>query len=195
MALFNRRTFPPVGELVSRNAARASGQNIWFSGKSCVHGHRTWRYVKTNKCVDCERATGLKKYAARMTDGGLALRVKAQDWRRTNPAAYALANLKRRAKEAGFEFSLTRDDLLFPERCQCCNQVMEIGETPSGAPTRQSPSVDRIDSAKGYTPDNIAFICFRCNVLKRDGTVEEFEKIIAYMRRVASSKVVRLKAV
>lgn len=195
MANFNKRIFPPVGEIVSRDAARASGSDIFFTGRACIRDHVTWRYTRTNQCVACARFHGSRKYAERMADGGETLRVAAKNWRRVNPAAYALANIKRRAKDYGLEFSLTKADLVFPENCACCGQRMEIAATEAGGPARHSPSVDRIDSAKGYTPDNIAFICYRCNTLKKDGTVEEFENIIAYMRRSGPQAVAYLSLV
>lgn len=30
---------------------------------------------------------------------------------------------------------------------------------------------------------NVAVICFHCNVKKNDGTIEDFERIIAYIKR------------
>jgi hypothetical protein len=44
-----------------------------------------------------------------------------------------------------------------------------------------SPSVDRIDSSKGYTIDNIQIISWRANRIKNDSTPEELKKIANYM--------------
>jgi hypothetical protein len=43
-----------------------------------------------------------------------------------------------------------------------------------------SPSVDRIDSRKGYTSDNIHIISWRANRIKNDSTPEELVKIANY---------------
>lgn len=40
-----------------------------------------------------------------------------------------------------------------------------------------SISFDRIDSAKGYTVDNVIVISYRANRLKSDATLEELRKI------------------
>lgn len=48
----------------------------------------------------------------------------------------------------------------------------------------RSPSLDRIDPAGGYTRDNVRVISMRANILKRDASIEEMEKVIAYMRRM-----------
>ncbi len=42
---------------------------------------------------------------------------------------------------------------------------------------RFSPSIDRIDSSKGYTPDNCQFVLWAINVFKGDGTLEEMYEI------------------
>lgn len=44
-----------------------------------------------------------------------------------------------------------------------------------------SPSIDRIDNAKGYTKDNIHIISWRANRLKNDGTAEEHLAIYKYI--------------
>jgi hypothetical protein len=40
-----------------------------------------------------------------------------------------------------------------------------------------SMSIDRIDSTKGYTPENTWLICRRANMIKNNATFEEFETI------------------
>ena len=50
-----------------------------------------------------------------------------------------------------------------------------------GMPGSESPSLDRIDPTGGYTPDNIRVISYRANWIKNDGTLDEHQKIAAYM--------------
>jgi hypothetical protein len=45
-----------------------------------------------------------------------------------------------------------------------------------------SPSIDRIDSSKGYTKDNVRVISWRANKLKNNGTLEELEAVVRYMK-------------
>lgn len=42
-----------------------------------------------------------------------------------------------------------------------------------------SPSLDRIDSSKGYTPENIWVISARANRIKSDATLEELKRLVA----------------
>jgi hypothetical protein len=54
-------------------------------------------------------------------------------------------------------------------------------------------SLDRIDSALGYTPGNVAIISTRANHIKRDASVAELRKIIAYIQKY-TKKVPRARA-
>jgi hypothetical protein len=49
-------------------------------------------------------------------------------------------------------------------------------------------SLDRIEPRHGYVRGNIGVLCYRCNNLKRDGMLDEFEAISAYMRRALDKK-------
>jgi len=42
--------------------------------------------------------------------------------------------------------------------------------------------LDRIIPELGYVKENIKVISFKANSLKRDGSIEDFEKIIRYIR-------------
>ena len=54
-----------------------------------------------------------------------------------------------------------------------------------------SPSLDRIDSSKGYTPDNVWVISRRANIIKHDATLEELllisKNLGEYLNKKASS--------
>lgn len=75
-----------------------------------------------------------------------------------------------RAKKKGIEFNLTVEDIEIPEVCPVLGTPMK------------SPSLDRFDNSRGYTPDNIRVISTRANMIKSDSTLEELERIVAYMR-------------
>ena len=47
-----------------------------------------------------------------------------------------------------------------------------------------SPSIDRIDSNLGYTPDNVHVISWRANRIKNDSTPDELTAIADYMRKL-----------
>jgi hypothetical protein len=45
-----------------------------------------------------------------------------------------------------------------------------------------SPTLDKVDNAKGYVRGNCHVISWRANRLKSDGNADEHEKIAAYIR-------------
>jgi hypothetical protein len=96
----------------------------------------------------------------------------------SDPVLFMLRNAKNRAKELGREFSIERSDVVIPEICPVLGIPIEKGTGPFQP---NSPSLDRIDSSLGYVKGNIAVISWRANCLKRDGTLDEFRKIVAYM--------------
>ena len=79
---------------------------------------------------------------------------------------------KRRAKVKNMPFTLTREDITVPEKCPVFGVPM-VGE--------YVPSLDRIDSSKGYTKDNIQVISNRANVLKNNATAEELFAVARFI--------------
>jgi hypothetical protein len=102
----------------------------------------------------------------------------AYEDRRKNPVRYMLRNSRNRAKEIGVEFALLPEHIVIPEFCPVLGMRLEQFDPKAWA----SPSIDRLDNSKGYTPDNIKIISNRANMIKRDGTLEEHEAIVRYMR-------------
>ena len=92
-----------------------------------------------------------------------------------NPVKHILQNMlwdsRKRSKKKGMEHTLTIDDLynLFTDTCPISG-VDLLWECGHGKPLDNSPSLDRIDSTKGYTPDNVWLISYRMNRIKNDAT-------------------------
>lgn len=86
---------------------------------------------------------------------------------------------KYRALEAGFQHSIYPEDIRLPTHCPVLGIPLVIGGTH--ATKDQSPTIDRIDNSKGYTPDNIRVISYRANRIKNDATPEEMRRVLAYM--------------
>jgi hypothetical protein len=102
---------------------------------------------------------------------------------RCKPHFYGAKNLffgaRQRAAKKNLEFTLSEEWLLEKiaaanELCPACGGLMRFM-----APDKNnSLSLDRIDSAKGYTPDNVQLLCKRCNTLKSNGDLEDRLKLI-----------------
>ena len=79
---------------------------------------------------------------------------------------YARRNARRRGEECTLELK----DIVIPEYCPVLGIKLEPG---SHSHQDCSPSVDRIDSTKGYTKDNVWIISARANRIKNNATIEE----------------------
>lgn len=97
---------------------------------------------------------------------------------------HMLGTAKRRAAEKGIEFDLTIDDIVIPEVCPVLGIPFTIGD---GGQCYSSPTLDRTDNTKGYVKGNVRVISWRANNLKRDATIDELKKILAYMEKVSET--------
>lgn len=90
-----------------------------------------------------------------------------------------------RARRAKLDFSKTLRDVLMaqpPDKCACCHCNLDYSLGRGVSNRDKSPSLDRVNNSLGYTLDNTAVICMRCNRHKSDSTIKELELIIQYMR-------------
>ena len=88
--------------------------------------------------------------------------------------------LKNSAIKRGIDFDLNvsdLDNLSFPITCPILGMQLHFNR---GKAKDNSYSIDRIDSSKGYTVDNIVVISLRANKLKSDATLEELKSITEY---------------
>jgi len=81
--------------------------------------------------------------------------------------------LKSRAKKRGLDFDLSKIDLHVitqPLSCPLRNTPIDYHSVER---TDDTPSIDRIDSTKGYPRDNIWIISWKANRCKNNATVDE----------------------
>jgi len=71
--------------------------------------------------------------------------------------------------------------LLENPNCECCGKKLDIEFKKDKKFNDSSPSMDRVNSNKGYTKDNVAILCWRCNKHKQDSTAEELRMIAKFM--------------
>jgi hypothetical protein len=100
---------------------------------------------------------------------------KAYNAKRYNPVNRMFLSAKKRAQRKGLEFNLKREDLIIPETCPIFGIPLEFGDVNH---LMNSPSLDRIDNSKGYTPENIWIISYRANTIKNNATLEELKVIV-----------------
>lgn len=179
--------------------------------KACVHvvniarsraqGRKPKKHLDplaTDKeCASCHVVKPIEAFHRdhRTTDGrwvyckNCQRRLKAAS--RVHDLAAAFSNFyqvaRTRARSKGLPFTITKQDLAdkWTGDCAVCHTSLVFS---SGPITHTSPSLDRVHGPHGYTPTNIAWLCFRCNRRKSESTVQELQAIIVYMMRFIQSK-------
>lgn len=93
-------------------------------------------------------------------------------YRETQTENWIYSSTKSRAKRIGQEFNLDKSDIQIPEICPYLKQALVY---KGGLCKREkyNPSIDRIDSSKGYVKGNIQIVSDLANRMKQDATKEE----------------------
>ena len=91
-------------------------------------------------------------------------------------------SVKSRAKTLGIPFDLDISDCQIPEYCAVLGFKLE-SNVGGKKPKDNSPSLDRLIPALGYVKGNTRVISHRANHIENNGTIDELEKILAYMKR------------
>lgn len=82
---------------------------------------------------------------------------------------------QQRAKKSGLEFNLLKKDIKIPDKCPILG-IPLICHSGSSGGKNNSPSLDRINSKKGYTKDNVWVISHLANQMKASANAEELLK-------------------
>lgn len=92
-----------------------------------------------------------------------AISIKTKKERRDDPVPRMLNSAKQRAKKKGMDFSITLEDVEMNWICPILHCPISVADN---AKTRYSPSLDRLDSTKGYVPGNVWVISDLANTMK-----------------------------
>ena len=162
-----------------------------FRCKQCNKKYKK-NYHETYSKRDDVKERRRKKYQENVE----AERLKNRNRRNNNPEHYKelsrksyrknirsvlLTQSRQRAKRYGYEHNITVEDIIIPEYCPILGIPIFISEKQC---SWNSPSLDRIDNNKGYIKNNVMVMSFRANTLKSNGTAEEFEKILEFLKRM-----------
>jgi hypothetical protein len=109
-----------------------------------------------------------------------------KDWRardyRKHYVRFILTSARLRAVRDGVPFDLVAADIVIPVFCPVLGLELEIGARGIRGGTDASPSLDRFIPSLGYVRGNVAVISNKANRMKADGSLEEHEALVRWMR-------------
>lgn len=168
------------------------------------HAHKHTKDGINSWCISCVKESSRLYYEANrdkvnarakqwQKDNAEKARAKSNAWKAKNrdqarqaekeyrqtfngKAVNLTRSAKKRSIEFGWSFDLDKDfviDLLTTTPvCPLLGIQLNLNSGIGIQP--DSPSLDRIDSTKGYTKDNVKIISWRANQIKSNSTLEEF---------------------
>lgn len=83
-----------------------------------------------------------------------------------------------------WDFEITMSDLEWPSHCPVLGVELDWF---TDKVKENSPSLDRIDSKKGYIPGNVMIMSWRANRIKNDGTAAEHKKIAEFLEKIENA--------
>jgi hypothetical protein len=153
--------------------------------------------TKTNKdglsylCTECNRASS-KAYREKN-----AARYYQNQRLRRQEEPFFISNLLHgattRAKKKKLDLDIDQDFLLqllktSGYKCAVTGLEMNLISTGRKKTNPYKCSLDRIDSDKGYTKDNVRFVCWAVNQMKAERTDEEFKFWVETLYKAISSQ-------
>lgn len=124
-------------------------------------------------CKNCERTYNKLTYPQR--------RIVGEKWKKNNPERRLFGAAKARAKSNKLDFNIELSDIIIPDVCPVLN--IKLDKYSENKNKELSPSLDRIDSNKGYVKGNVQVISWRANWLKNNGTLAEFELLVEHLKK------------
>lgn len=147
--------------IIKRSEAKTAGLLRYFTGKSCNGGHVAERLVSNGVCLTCHSQT----YQAKQMDspkGYLTNKYLGMKWRtdgKPMKSEYASRIYK------GLGLMPKQEFLDWALKDPTFNTLFEAYKR-SGKPIQLAPSIDRIDTQRGYVKGNVQFLTHAANAKK-----------------------------
>ena len=155
------------------DARRAHLKKYYETNRDQIRARAREHYhtkVKPQRALETPEETAARKAKAKAA----AKKSNTGEKRRLNrPLHHLLIRARNRATAKGREFSITLSDLYIPDVCP----LLGVPLSMVGPNSDHRPSLDRIDSNKGYIPGNVWVVSSRANRLKSDATADELIRI------------------
>jgi hypothetical protein len=179
----------------TRGDGIVANSRYYFNGSLCKkHKHYCARITASGKCHYCLRETS--KLRKRKSDKRKKLlgseyvpnKLPSENFHGLSRSYQQMLynSAKQRAKRRGIKFEISVTDIDIPKVCPILGIELNTvwGSSQQNNTSRANvPSLDRLDSAKGYEKGNIIVISYRANILKGSGTAEEHRKVAVFLQK------------
>lgn len=92
----------------------------------------------------------------------------------TKHARQLVNSARNRAKKKGLDFNISEEDITIPKYCPVLKVEMK-------RLTPYAPSIDRIDSSKGYIKGNVQVISLKANKMKNDSSLKDLRSFAQWV--------------
>lgn len=137
--------------------------------------HRNSGKKRCESCNKIQARKAVRQYNAKDPERAWK-RVRDGYKKRTtaDPRLKLLYSSRSRAALLGLQHSILVDDIVIPNRCP----VLDV---PFVEGTYHTPSLDRINSTKGYIPGNVQVMTHQANAMKNNATPEELRQFALWI--------------
>lgn len=156
-----------------------AGSRAWVDNNPEAAKKIVRRWYEKNK----EKA--IAKAATWAENNKSASKATKKRWEDRNPRYLLFSGARARAKERGVVFTIKLADVQIPGVCPYLGIPLARGK---GKVSPGSPSLDRIDSTKGYEPGNVEVISFRANCIKSSYSAQELKQVADRLWRITNKK-------
>lgn len=100
-----------------------------------------------------------------------------------------LRDARKRAKKKGIALNITEEYIreIMGDKCPVFGVPWAEKDGRHG-PKEYSPTLDRIDPARGYVVGNVVVISHRANSIKRDANAADIHRVATWLERGADAK-------
>lgn len=175
VSMFKERKFKSgnVGLRSRCNPCEKEDNKLYYESRREFLKEQARIYYENNR-EDCLKRR--HKYVENNID---KVRERDRDYYRNHYETRLVGAARARAKKKGLEFNITKDDITIPSECPLLGIAINVSD---GKAMSNSASIDRIDSNKGYTKDNVWVVSHKANTIKSNATLEELELLVKNLR-------------
>ena len=160
------------------------GMCLQVKSPDCFHRYKRGDTGLQGRCKECVKKSN--SVYIKTDNAKMKISQASRKRRINNPEKYLLVEAIKRANKKGLKYELELSDIIIPKFCPALNIELVVGE---GSVHDNSPTIDRIDSSKGYVKGNIQVISDKANRIKNDATIEELILIGNWARTQQKSEI------